>query len=227
MTYANDDVIEPELVPRGAMAGNLPTPGTILTRMRIVDADVRAFDAEVRAHRDQLTTAFERGWAHWRDAWFRFLRENQSFAARAWPGTMGEVEAFAQRLPDWRERAERAGLELESPAPRRPPAPRPIIQLPDLPDLPNPREVGEAIRELREAIPQIPGLPGMPPVLTNEFWQNVKPVAIAGAVAVSGLALVWLLMNLRMAAGQFGGVGAQAKDLEKLAPMLLTRGLVR
>jgi hypothetical protein len=218
------DALDPEIL--SARIGELPTPGAILTRMRNVDADVRALDAEIRAHREQLTTAFERGWAHWRDAWRRFFNDNQGFAARAWPGTLGEVEAFARRLRDWRAAAERAGVDLSTPAPGRAQPRRPVVQLPNLPEFPSLRDVGPALREIAPVLRDIvPSLPVIPPMLgadgplSAQFWESVKPVAIASAVAVGGLAIVWLFINLRTITGQ-------AKDLESIAPLLLSKGIV-
>jgi hypothetical protein len=260
MSYAHDDdALEPELVP-AAMAG-LATAGETLTRMRNVDADVRALHAEIDANRERLSTAFERGWAHWRDRWFQFFRENQGLAQRMWPGTIEEVEAFARRLQDWRSAAERAGLELASPDPSRPPPQRPIISVPSV-QVPNfgraardaVRELGEVAREVgpavRGLVPNFPSIPGLPPVLgpngplSVQFWESVRPVAIAGAFAVGGLGLLWILWNLRMATAMarppsidsaIGGASSsdgaqqsgQLNELARLAPMLLSRGLIR
>ncbi len=213
------DLYDPDLV-FSAAAGALATPGEILTRLRIVDADVRSFDAEIQGQRAELPPAFVRGWNHWRDAWRRFFAENQAFVRRLWPGTLREVEAFARRLRDWRTAAERAGVSFSGPAPGRPPASTPLIRVPSLPSLPS--------------LPHLPSLPGLPNVFPNPsmllgpgaallrpngplssgFWQSVKPVAIAGAVVVSGIALVWIAATVRTAFGQ-------AQQVERALPMLL------
>lgn len=234
-------LIEPELVPAATAAG-LATPGAILTRMRLVDADVRAFNEEVRANRARLTTAFERGWAHWRDTWFRFYREHEGLVARAWPGTLGEVEAFARRLPEWRARAEAAGMRLESPRPAQPAPPPRLPNLPSLPGFPDLsplRELAQALPRAAQALPTPAEL--LQPArdlleqspLSSRYWENLKPVAIAGACAVGGLGLVWVLWNLRMA---MVGAGARANasaevlrdpEVQKLIPLIASRGLVR
>lgn len=233
------ELVEPELIP-AALAG-LATPGAILTRMRLVDADVRAFDHEVRGNRERLTTAFERGWAHWRDTWFRFFREHQGLAARVWPGTLGEVEAFARRLPEWRSRAEAAGMRLESPAPARP-APRPSLpELPSLPGLPSFPDLSP-LRELAQALPRVAqALPNPADLvqpardlleqspLSARYWENLKPVVIAGAFAVGGAGLLWILWNLRMmsAGARAGAERLQDPELQKLLPLIASRGLIR
>ena len=75
--------------------------------------------------------------------------------------------------------------------------------------------------------------------LSARYWENLKPVAIAGACAVGGLGLLWILFNLRNAAGmasRMGGGsagGAQGPgdgggvDPERLALMVASRGLIR
>jgi hypothetical protein len=123
----------------------------------------------------------------------------------------------------------------------------PDIQMPDLGAAA--RELGEAAQRvgpaLRGLIPSLPNLPGVPPVLgpggplTSQFWESVRPVAIAGAFAVGGLGLLWILWNLRMATmvartstggtsmPEAGSQSGQLNELARLAPMLLTRGVVR
>jgi hypothetical protein len=213
------EAVDPEIVPN-ALVG-LASPGVILTRMRNVEADVRALDAEIDAQRSAVPRSFLSGWTHWREAWRRFYRENQAFAPRAWPGTMDEVEAFARRLRDWRGAARRAGVELASPEPGRPQPQRPLVQLPDL-------------SQLAQALPRIPNPAGLlSPMLgpaatllhpqgplTSEFWDKVRPVAIAGAVVVGGIACLWVAANVRTALGQLEGA-------DKVLPMLATRGMIR
>lgn len=242
-----DEAIEPELVP-SATAGFV-TPGTTLTRMRQVDADVRALDAELTAQRTRLPAPFLQGWAHWRDSWFRFFRDNEGFAQRAWPGTMLEVESYARRLRDWRSGAQRVGAELTTPEVSRPGPMAPALPslpslpsvpslrglLPGMPDLSPLRDLAQALPEAARALPNplapMRDLYDHSP-LSAKFWESVKPVAIAGAFAVGGLGLLWVLFNLqRMQAANApsggSGSGEAMRDLERLLPMLATRGVVR
>ena len=227
--------INPQLVP-AAMAG-LATPGEILTRMRLVDADVRALDDELRAQRAHVQASFVHGWEHWRDAWRHFFQDNQGFAARAWPGTLNEIEAFAARLRDWRSAAQRAGAHLESPAAGRMPASQPV-QLPHV-QLPSAHQLLEPLRELAHAVPTPADLASSvrhaleETPLSSRYWESIKPVAIAGAVTVGGIGLLWLLWHLREAnGGVLGGsiarraVGGDAAELERLLPMLASEGVV-
>ncbi|MBZ0121666.1 MAG: hypothetical protein K8H88_32010, partial [Sandaracinaceae bacterium] len=61
--------------------------------------------------------------------------------------------------------------------------------------------------------------------LSARFWESLKPVAIAGAVAVGGLALLWAASSARAALGQ---ARSAERLLESGVPQaLLTRGVVR
>lgn len=143
-------------------------------------------------------------------------------------------------------------MRLESPVPARP---MPRLRLPDLPSLPglpsfdlSPlRELAEALPRAAQALPSAADL--MQPArdlleqspLSARYWENLKPVAIAGAFAVGGLGLLWILFNLRNAAGLTarmgggGGAGGGAQgpggggrvDPERLALMVASRGLIR
>lgn len=245
-------VFEPELIPAALAGASLATPGAILTRMRNVDADVRALDGEIEAQRARLPASFARGWAHWRDAWRRFYADNEGFAARVWPGTLTEVEAFARRLRDWRSAAARAGAELATPEASRPPRPAPgeaslpdvlpslpgLPGLPSLPDLSPLRDLARALPNAARALPNPADL--LRPArelfhqspLSARFWDSVKPVVLAGAFTVAGLGLLWILLNLRYlhpASGALRGgeQGGGARELEQLAPLLTSRGLLR
>lgn len=248
-------LIEPELV-RGGAAG-LVTPGSTLTRMRQVDADVHALDAELSAQRGRLPAAFLRGWAHWRESWTRFFRDHESFAQRVWPGTALEVESFARRLRDWRSGAQRVGAELTTPDVSRPGPSIPTPRLPDLPSMPamqSLQSLGEMLpglpdlsplRELAEALPN--AARALPNALTQpvrealeqsplsaRFWESVRPVAIAGALTVGGLGLLWVLVQLRsmspatrIGTPPSGASAASDGELERALPMLLSRGVIR
>ena len=234
-------VVDPELVPAAAMVG-LATPGEILTRMRLVDADVRALDDELRSQRAQVQASFRSGWAHWRDAWRHFFRDNQGFAARAWPGTLNEVEAFAHaaaglaergrargRAPRVSQREPVAHAHVAAGAGPAPPGRAPALGaelLQPLRDLahavPTPAEMADSVRHALEETP-----------LSARYWESLKPVAIAGAVTVGGIGLLWLLWHLREAnGGVLGGsiarraVGGDAAELERLLPMLASEGVI-
>lgn len=178
--------------------GGVATPGAILTRMREVDADVRGLGHEIEADRDRIDGAFVRGWRHWRDAWFYFYGENEPFHARIFPQVLLEVEGFARRLPIWRQAARRAGVDIAIPENSRPPpSPRlPRIEVPTLDAL---------TRPWLAAAPVL--APNGP--LSAEFWAQVKPVAIAGAVVAGGLGLALVAVNVRAAVNQ----SAAAKEM--------------
>ena len=217
MTAAGDrEPLEAELVPA---AVGLATPGAILTRLRAVDADVWSLDVELQAQRAQVGASFLRGWEHWREAWVRFRRENEPLTPRLWPGTLAEVESFARRLRDWRTAAERAGARFTTPAPARVPAPQSI--LPQLPALPLPNlDPSRLLRPMLGPAGELLRPSGGP--LSADFWRQVKPVAIAGAVVVAGVGLIWAATMARAALSQ---AKSAERVIDQAAPLLLRMGV--
>lgn len=215
MTTASERELEAELVPA---AVGLATPGAILTRLRAVDADVWSLDVELQAQRAQVGATLLRGWEHWRGAWVRFRRENEPLTPRLWPGTMDEVEGFARRLRDWRAAAERAGVRFTTPAPARAPAPRPILPIPQLPfpSLDPSRLLAPVLGPAGELLRPSGG------PLSADFWRQVKPVAIAGAVVVAGVGLIWAATMARAALSQ---AKSAERVIDQAAPLLLRMGV--
>ena len=104
------------------------SPSRARARMDSVHAEVDTLDDHIRARRAHLGEAFVHAWTRYRDTWRRFYggypREWDWWYlgnASAWNETL----VYQERLGDWRQAAERAGVRFTVPAPQRPPERRP------------------------------------------------------------------------------------------------------
>lgn len=92
--------------------------------MDSVNAEVDTLDEHITARRAELGDAFVHAWTRWRDGWRRFY----GGYPRTWDwwylgnaSAWNETLVYQQRLGDWRDAAERAGVRFTVPAPQRPP----------------------------------------------------------------------------------------------------------
>lgn len=121
------------LTARGVLdAGELATvgfdgfisPGRARARMDSVHAEVTNLDRLVRDHKHQLGRGFVAGWERWRDSWRQFY----SRYPREWDwwylgnaSAWNETLVFQQRLAQYAEAVQRAGVRGRLPAPTPPP----------------------------------------------------------------------------------------------------------
>lgn len=114
----------------GAHVGFLQfiSPSRARARMDAVNAEVRTLDEHIQARRAALGDPFVHAWERWRESWRSFYggypREWDWWYlgnASAWNETL----VFQERLSDWREAAERAGVPFQVPRPQTPPETRP------------------------------------------------------------------------------------------------------
>jgi len=122
--------IDQRAVAGGAHVGFLQfiSPSRARARMDAVNAEVRTLDEHIQGRRAQLGDPFVHAWERWRDSWRTFYggypREWDWWYlgnASAWNETL----VFQERLSDWRESAERAGVPFQVPRPQTAPENRP------------------------------------------------------------------------------------------------------
>jgi len=92
--------------------------------MDSVHAEVQTLDEHIQGRREALGDAFVHAWERWRDSWRTFYggypREWDWWYlgnASAWRETL----VYQERLSDWREAAERAGVRFRVPRPQTAP----------------------------------------------------------------------------------------------------------
>ena len=116
-------VLEPAAEATAGFDGFI-SPGRARARMDSVHAEVTNLDRLVRDHKHQLGRGFVSGWERWRDSWRQFYarypREWDWWYlgnASAWNETL----VFQQRLAQYAEAVQRAGVRGRLPAPAPPP----------------------------------------------------------------------------------------------------------
>jgi len=104
------------------------TPSRARARMETVNAEVATLNEHILGRREALGVAFVHAWERWRNTWRAFYggypRDRDWWYlgnGSAWNETL----VYQERLGDWRQSAERAGVRFQVPRPQTAPEDRP------------------------------------------------------------------------------------------------------